>query len=164
MPRHSRCRIIAIAMTAALALSACAPGDVELNGAVFDYLGASSKSQASKGDAKLAPRAGIVVPPNTERLPEPGSIATGSTGEAWPNDPEQHKVAAASDLERRHAAYCQEALWKARAAQDERPIKGPNGPCNPSVLSSVNTNTSLGRPKEGAPDPLSQMPSTFKKQ
>jgi hypothetical protein len=164
MSRGLTIRACATGLAAALAVSACAPGDVELNGAVFDYLGVSSKSQAGRGEAKLAPRAGLVVPPNAERLPEPGSVATGSVNESWPSDPEQQKANAASDIERRHAAFCQEALWKAKVRGDQTPVRGPNGPCNPSILSSVNTNTTLGRPKEGAPDPLSQMPSTFKKQ
>lgn len=149
-----------------ISLGGCSAGDVELNGAVFDYLGVSSKTQGPTGVAKLPPRAGIVVPPSTEKLPEPGSgVETGSVAsESWPADPEQSRIAAAGDLERRHAAFCQEALWKAKVRNDQAPVRGPNGVCNPSALNAISSNMSMQRPKEGAVDPVSQMPNTFKKQ
>ena len=56
-----------------LLLSGCADG-VELNGKVFDWMGISPAAQeASRREPTLAERAPLGVPPNTGRLPEPGS-------------------------------------------------------------------------------------------
>jgi hypothetical protein len=164
MKLPTRIASAAVAAVAAVGLSACSTGDVELNGAVFDYLGVSSKSQGPKQQARLAPRAGIVVPPSSDKLPEPGSgVETASVADQWPVDPDERRVSSAVELERRHAAFCQDALWRAKAAGNNEPIKGPNGLCNPSILSTVGVNNSIGRPKEGAGDPTSQLPSTFKR-
>jgi hypothetical protein len=115
----------------------CSVDGVELNGAVFDYLGVSEAAQSKPREAKVAERPGIVLPPQLDRLPEPGSaLAPASGEEAWPNDPDQRKVAAAADLDRQHDEFCRQALWKARVESGNNPpqIKGPKGLCNPSIL------------------------------
>ncbi len=126
-----------------LALSALLGGcggidGVELNGSVFDYLGVGSNSQKAK-EAKVAERQGLVLPPNLERLPEPGSglAATGSI-DAFPVDPEQRKVAAASEADRKHTEFCEKALQKARIMKDLSPVMGPKGRCDKSVLDIIN--------------------------
>jgi hypothetical protein len=159
-------RAIASAIIGALALGGCSAGDVELNGAVFDYLGVSSKTQASKAQPRLGPRAGLVVPPNTEKLPEPGSgVETASVPSAdqWPTDPDEARKNQANELERKHAAFCQDALWRARAAGQTDPVRGPNGLCTPSILTTVGVTAPVARAKEGTPDPTSQLPNTFKR-
>jgi hypothetical protein len=153
-------------MVGAMVLCGCSAGDVELNGAVFDYLGVSSKTQAAKAQPRLGPRAGLVVPPNTEKLPEPGSgleTASVSDPSQWPTDPDEARKANASELERRHAAFCQDALWRAKAAGQTDPVRGPNGLCTPSLLTSVGVSAPVARAKEGTPDAASQMPNTFKR-
>lgn len=121
------------------ALPGCGFGDVEFNGAVFEYMGLANNGKTAE-EPKLPPRAGIVLPPNTDRLPEPGSteVAAPAAGEAWPVDPEQSKVAAAEELDRKHEAFCREALWKARAqGHTDVQITGPKGSCNPSILRNL---------------------------
>ena len=124
---------------ASLALSGCGFGDVEFNGAVFEAMGLANNGK-SREEPKLPPRAGIVLPPDTGQLPEPGSteVAGPPPGEAWPVDPEERKVAAAEALERKHQEFCREAMWRARAAgQTDAQISGPKGPCNPSILRNL---------------------------
>ncbi len=139
--RQRRTALAASALLAALALSGCGFDGVELNGAVFDYLGVSSAAQADRGkEPQLPPRAGVVLPPQLDRLPEPGSTDTAAAppGEAWPVDPEQAKVAAAEQLARQHEAYCRDALWRARVqGQSDVEIRGPKGICNPSILRNL---------------------------
>lgn len=136
MEGRSRCALGA-AVLAALALSGCGNDGVELNGTIFDYLGVSSAAQSQRNaEPKLASRTGIVLPPQLDRLPEPGSgeSAEGAS-QAWPDDPDARKAAAASESDRQHAAFCRDALWKARAqGQQDVQINGPKGPCSPSVL------------------------------
>ncbi len=123
---------------ASLVVSGCGFGDVEFNGAIFEAMGLNNNGP--REEPKLPPRAGIVLPPDTEQLPEPGStqVAAPPPGEAWPVDPEERKVAAAEELERQHQEFCREALWKARAAgRTDAQITGPKGSCNPSILRSI---------------------------
>ena len=118
-----------------LALTGCGGVDgVALNGAVFDWMGISesalSKSQA---DPKLAERPPLVLPPDANRLPEPGSAPVAEKGDLnWPTDPEQRKVADAKERERRHLAYCRgEVGWEKKALDPQNPNVGrsPYGPC-----------------------------------
>ncbi|MCL4768693.1 MAG: hypothetical protein KJZ80_20950 [Hyphomicrobiaceae bacterium] len=128
----------ASALLAVSALAGCGFDGVELNGSVFDYLGVSGQADRGK-EPKLEPRPGVVLPPQLDRLPEPGStdVAT-PQGEAWPVDPEQSKVAAAEQLDRQHETFCRDALWRARAqGQGDVQIKGPKGMCNPSILRNL---------------------------
>lgn len=134
-----RIALAASAVLASLALTGCGFGDVEFNGAVFEYMGLANNGK-SREEPKLPPRAGIVLPPDTAKLPEPGSadVAAAPPGEAWPVDPEQSKVAAAEELDRKHEAFCRDALWRARAAgQTDAQITGPKGSCNPSILRNL---------------------------
>lgn len=137
--RQKRVALAASAVLASLALTGCGFGDVEFNGAVFEYMGLANNGKTHE-EPKLPPRPGIVLPPEANRLPEPGSteVAAPPPGEAWPVDPEQSKVAAAEELDRKHEAFCRDALWRARAAgQTDAQITGPKGSCNPSILRNL---------------------------
>src|SRR5690606_21058701 len=137
--RRTRMALAATAIMAPLVLSGCGFDDVQFNGAVFEAMGLANNGK-SREEPKLPPRAGIVLPPDTEQLPEPGSVqvATPPPGEAWPVDPEERQVAAAEELDRQHQEFCREALWRARAAgQTDAQITGPKGSCNPSILRNL---------------------------
>lgn len=123
----------------AAALSGCGGIDgVELNGGVFDALGVSPNSQGPKGEPKMANRPGIVLPPNLERLPSPETATADSGQQAWPKDPDQQKKLAAANLDKQHEAFCRDALWRAKTrGEDETDIRGPKGPCSPSIVRSL---------------------------
>jgi hypothetical protein len=131
-------------LASAMGLGGCADG-VELNGKVFDWMGVSpSALAAAKREPQLADRAPLVLPPDPNRLPEPGSGQT-PTDLAWPADPEQRKIAQAKERERLHLAYCRgEIQWKERALnKDSSAPLSPYGPC-PGIFggltSGVNKN------------------------
>jgi hypothetical protein len=138
----------AIGTAATVVLGGCADG-VELNGKVFDLLGVSPAAlEASRREPKLAERAPLVMPPDANRLPDPGSAPAAPTDQAnWPTDPEQRKLAAAQERERLHLAYCRgDIQWKDRALKSKDGSGtnlSPYGPC-PSIFggltSSVNKN------------------------
>lgn len=132
-------RVAAIAM--ALAAGGCGGIDgVDLNGGVFDYLGVSTASQ-NRSEPKLAARSGIVVPPDPDRLPVPGSEVAAEAGQVlWPSDPDEKRKLAAADRDRRHTEFCEKALIQAKMKGDQTPVKGPNGPCTQSILSSTVNN------------------------
>jgi hypothetical protein len=119
-----------------LALGACADG-VELNGKIFEMMGVSGSS-ADKPDPKMADRAPLVLPPNVNRLPEPGSGKTTSEDVAAINDPELRKAAAAKEKERLHLAYCRGDLqWKDKAMNPQTAVaKSPYGPC-PTLFGTI---------------------------
>lgn len=132
---------LAATLGVALMASGCGFDGVELHGSMFDYMGISTGATAKKGEPRLAERPGIVVPPKLDRLPPPGSEqADAQPQEAWPDDPDQRRVAEARDLDRRHDEFCRDALWRAKArGQALYEIKGPKGPCSPSILKSIQT-------------------------
>lgn len=144
----SVCRLkgfaVALAIAATLPLAGCADG-LALNGAVFDWMGISESSLSKKNaEPKLAERAPLVLPPDANRLPEPGSGVVANQGDInWPTDPEQRKVAQAKERERLHLAYCRGELgWEKKALEGPNAStinKSPYGPC-PSLGSMMKVN------------------------
>lgn len=138
----------ALAVASSLVLSGCADGGLELNGKVFDWIGISPSAIAARRDEpKLAERAPLVLPPDSTRLPEPGTGQTAHTAQsttAWPDDPDQRKSREAKERERLHQAYCRgEMQWKDRALNpgDINVPKSPYGPCTlfgDAVINNVN--------------------------
>jgi len=140
-------RIAHLATTAALAatlgLAGCGGVDgIDLNGKIFDWMGISpSALENSKREPQLAARAPLVLPPNSERLPEPGS-EQGPSDLATLQDPDLKKAAAAKERERLHLAYCRgEIQWKERAQKGDQADtnRSPFGPC-PSLFGGLSKN------------------------
>jgi hypothetical protein len=134
-------RGFALAVAVGLVLSGCSEGSgFDLNGRVFDWMGISPAAVAARRDEpKLADRAPLVLPPDSTRLPVPGSGQTTQTAASaaaptagWPDDPDQRKVLEAKERERLHQAYCRgDMQWKDRALNpgDINVPKSPYGPC-----------------------------------
>jgi hypothetical protein len=126
---------------ATLALGGCAD-TLDVNGKLFDWMGVSSAAMEKKQrEPQLAARTPLVLPPNTERLPEPGSGQTASSDLAALNDPELVKARKAKEREAQHLAYCRgDAQWKEKAYDPNGASlnRSPYGPC-PSVF-DVNAN------------------------
>jgi hypothetical protein len=139
--KTSKVLSLVFATTAALTLAGCGDGGVELNGKIFDALGVSEAAQrASKTEPKLRERTGLVLPPDTNRLPEPGSGATGAPDLGGQiADPERRKAAAAAEKARLHKAYCSgEMTWKERVGDRDASAKAPTSPYGPcGVLSEA---------------------------
>jgi hypothetical protein len=93
----------------ALALGGC--GGIEFQGKVFDYAGLSGIGKPQE-DARMTERAPLLVPPNVQRLPPPGSPAV--TRVDWPAD---------TDKERKRLSALRKAEEEKKAAVDE-----PNNP------------------------------------
>lgn len=120
---------IALALCASLVLGGC--GETELNGKIFDMMGVSAAAQAAaKKEPKMAARSGLVLPPDQNRLPEPGSGDDSGATLASVDDPDTRRALAAAERARLHKAYCSGQLnWKERVADKDAQPKSPYGPC-----------------------------------
>ncbi|MEO1204930.1 MAG: hypothetical protein AAFV45_01230 [Pseudomonadota bacterium] len=128
---------LAVALGLALSLAACAPGEVELNGKLFDALGVNTSSTRA-ATPQMTARTPLVVPPSLERLPAPGKPVDDQAAVlAAINDPDRAKVVDKAQLEAEHAKVCSETYEpaKARGDPDADLITGPLGPCRKSILS-----------------------------
>ena len=124
--------ILLIGASAAL-VAGCGNDGIELNGKLFDVLGVSDAAQkSSKREPKLTERTGLVVPPDVNRLPEPGSGGAPDVATEV-RDPERVKAANAVERARQHKLYCSGELnWKERVASRDAGAsasKSPYGPC-----------------------------------
>jgi hypothetical protein len=133
----------AFLIAAGVGLSGCGGVDgVELNGAMFDWMGVSPSAQAARrNEPAIADRAPLVIPPDVNKLPPPGSGQQPAVAMAWPDDPEARKSREASERHRLHMAYCSgEIQWKERALDPNGPRvnRSPFGPC--PGLSGFTTN------------------------
>jgi hypothetical protein len=149
MQIRQRWRVISasVALAGAVSVGGCGSDGLELNGALFDWMGVSSAAQqARKVEPKLADRAPLVIPPDTTRLPDPGAGQT-AAAQSWPLDSEQRKVADVKERERLHMAYCRgEIQWKDRALDPQKSgvNRSPYGPC-PSLVSGAASNVDFNK-------------------
>jgi hypothetical protein len=135
----------AAAVACALALGGCAADEVELNGKIFDAMGLNAKTKTT--EPKLAARAPLVMPPNPERVPEPGLPAEGQSAEvAALQDPDATAKTSRAELERQQAEYCKKnyELAKAHGDNDADLATGPLGPCKASILTAIKQWTGNG--------------------
>lgn len=135
MGRTSKLSLVAAGLLAAVAAGGCGVDTVELNGGVFDALGVSTKSlKASQTEEKLAARTGLVMPPDTSRLPPPGSGAPPVPADQnWPMGPEDANARKQAALEAEQKAIC-DAWEKQRAVRSELEApEGPLGNCDPGI-------------------------------
>lgn len=142
-PLGSTLACVAVLATSGL-LAGC--GQVALEGTIFDALGVSPQAQAAaKEEKELKPRAGIVMPPSVDRLPEPGSApepgAIAAIDGSFPVNPEDRANAELAQKEAEHRAFCEKALLEQRTFGRSELIMGPMGQCNPSILKNVTGKT-----------------------
>ena len=127
-------RILGLAVLAVF-LGGCGGVDgVELNGKLFDAMGLNS---GPGEEPQLAARSPIVVPPNVERLPQPGQQANAESLEvASINDPDKKLEVTQAQKEKEQAEYCRVHYEQAKAHGDNNAdtATGPLGPCRGSVM------------------------------
>lgn len=136
MSRHIRALAL---FTLVSALAGCGGEEIELNGKIFDAVGLGP-NQAKTAEPKLAARAPLVIPPNTQRVPEPGEPAEAAAPEvAALQDPDKVAKVSEEELKKQQAAYCKENYEDAVARGDTAAdaAAGPLGPCRGSILSAV---------------------------
>jgi hypothetical protein len=93
-----------------------------------------------KEEPKAEQRAPLVLPPSSEKLPEPGELAPAGpvqTAQAWPNDPDKQRAASEAAKKQAQAEYCRDGNWKEKALGDElAAARGPSGSCG-SIFSAL---------------------------
>jgi hypothetical protein len=138
MPLGRACTVAVASLTWALVGCGAVDG-VELNGKIFDWMGVSSAAQeVNRREPRLADRAPLVVPPDSARLPEPGS---GQPPTVAVDDVDQRRQRSARERERLHLAYCRgEINWKERVfdKSSDNPPRSPYGPCPSLINGSTN--------------------------
>jgi hypothetical protein len=134
----ARC-LTGAAVGSAMLLAGCADAGVDLNGKVFDVMGISPSAQAARRyEPQVAERAPLVMPPDSNNLPQPGSGQAPVAQVSWPDDPEARKLREAEERQRLHAAYCSgELQWKEKALNKDNVSapRSPYGPC-PTIFSA----------------------------
>ena len=122
-----------------MAFGGCSPGDIQLEGKLFDAVGVGTNSKKSS-EPVMAARSPLVLPPNMERLPQPGKQEGGDSPDvAAINDPDKKLEVSRADLEKQQAEYCKVNYEQAKQRGDETAddAAGPLGSCRGSVFSLV---------------------------
>lgn len=143
--RTARRLAAAVALTLSAALAGgCANDHIEFNGKIFEAVGLAGNPW-KKEEVRTQPRAPLVLPPDSNRLPEPGSAPPPSfADQSWPKDPQQQKLADAEAKKRAQEQFCKDGNWKEKAHGNEiKAAQGPNGSCQGSIF-SVMSKTLLG--------------------
>jgi hypothetical protein len=131
-----RAAAAATLLLASLGLTACAGDGVELNGKIFDAVGLSGDILGKKPEPKTQARAPLVLPPDPNRLPEPGGAPAPTANQDWPRDAQQQRVAEATARKQAQAKFCSDGNWKEKAMKDDiAASRGPDGTCQGSIFS-----------------------------
>ena len=130
-------RLVAV-VASSLLLAGCGGIDgVELNGGIFDAMGIGSNSSSGK-EPVVPQRAGLVMPPQKDVLPAPGTggnpAAVAAANPAWPMDPEERQRQQTAAVRQQHEAWCAKELQRKRALGDDSSTEGPLGRCDPTIL------------------------------
>jgi hypothetical protein len=125
-----------LAACLALGVAGCSSDDIQFNGGIFDAVGLNDTKKT--GDAKLAERAPLVVPPSLDRLPPPGE-APQPAQIADIKDPDAQKKLSHAELEAKQAEFCRKNYDDPLSRGDESvtSVEGPMGPCRKSVLTAI---------------------------
>lgn len=131
-------------MLCAATIAGCGGGDgVELNGKIFEAVGIAGDPFAKRAEPKTQARAPLVLPPDSSKLPEPGSqqtagapITTGSVDSAWPRDRDAIKAADADAKKRAKDQHCKDGNWKERSKSQAGGEPDPS--CSGSIFSVLN--------------------------
>jgi len=122
-----------------LGLAGCGGVDgVQFEGKMFEAVGLTG-ALGKRAEPKTEARAPLVLPPATEKLPEPGQLAAAPAQPhiAWPDDPDKKKAANESAKKTAQAEYCRDGNWKEKAMGDDIAARdGPAGTCG-SIFSVI---------------------------
>ena len=132
-------KMVAIGASALIlaGLGGCSLDDVQFNGKIFDAVGMNTGSV--KKEAKVAERSPLVVPPELDKLPVPGSGKADQPTLADVKDYDQSKQTSQADLQHQQEEYCKVHYEQAKAHGDNNAdlATGPLGPCRGSVFSAI---------------------------
>lgn len=150
MIRMSKAIGFALVGMFALSLGGCGGFDgVQLNGKIFDAMGINNES--APREPKMAQRTGLVVPPSTGSLPEPGSgQSTAAADVAALQDPDKVAQVSEAEKQRQQDEYCKVHYEQAKQRGDDNAdlAEGPLGPCKGSVMSALKQWQSGGNDKD----------------
>lgn len=131
-----------------MAFGGCSGEDIELDGKVFDAIG-MGKNSAKKAEPQMASRSPLVMPPNLERLPQPGEQPGGEAVDvAALNDPDKKLIVNQVEMQKRQAEYCKVHYEQAIVHGDRDGAdlaEGPLGPCKGSVLNAIDVSVGSGK-------------------
>ena len=103
--------VVIAAMTMSLALGGCGAAggvDLQVDAPVLDAVGLNLSSKP-KNDEDLPERQGLVMPPSSAALPQPGERT--AAVQNWPADPDQEKKKKAEVDAAAREKYCREGDW-----------------------------------------------------
>jgi hypothetical protein len=143
----SAAKILGVAVLL-MAFGGCSGEDIQLDGKVFDAIGMGKNSKKS-AEPQMASRSPLVMPPNLERLPQPGEQPGGEAVDvAALNDPDKKLIVNQVEMQKRQAEYCKVHYEQAIVHGDRDGAdlaEGPLGPCKGSVLNAIDINVGSGK-------------------
>jgi hypothetical protein len=109
---------ILAAAIAGLALGGCGANgvDVEVNAPILNAVGLNLSSKP-KAEEDLPERTGLVMPPSTASLPQPGERTAATQN--WPVDPDLQRKQKADAEAAAREKYCREGEWGDKANIEE---------------------------------------------
>jgi hypothetical protein len=115
---HGRASRLASALAVACLLAGCAGTDIEIDAPILEAAGINLNSKPPP-EPDLEERPPLVLPPDTQRLPEPGTRTAAVDQQVWPDDPDQRAKREAELAEQQRREYCERGDWSGQGNIEE---------------------------------------------
>lgn len=103
-----RCVMLPAALS--VGIVGCGAGDVYIDAPALEAVGINLNEKES--EAEVPERAGIVMPPSTDKLPKPGENTTAAvSANNWPTDPDAEKKRKEEAEAAAREEYCKNGQW-----------------------------------------------------
>jgi len=146
LKKSTLARAVAVGVST-IALAGCAGTDVQINAPILEAAGINLTSKPTP-EPDLEEKPPLVVPPSTEKLPEPGERKVAAAEEEWPEDPDIIAKRKAEKAEKERERYCREGDWSDDANIEEfRKAIGQEPRC-PSRLGEAVSEALTDSPEE----------------
>jgi hypothetical protein len=119
-----------------LGIAGCGGGDIYYDVPALEAVGINLNEK--EPDADVPERAGIVLPPSTDKLPEPGQTKTASApAQNWPVDPEVEKKRKEEADAAAREEYCKNGKWEGGNIDEFQKNVGEEQRCQSGLMGSI---------------------------
>lgn len=128
-------RCVALPVILSAGVAGCGGGDIYYDVPALEAVGINLNEKPEEAD--VPERSGIVLPPSTDKLPEPGTKTATAAGQNWPVDPEVEKKRKEEADAAAREEYCKNGKWEGGNIDEFDKNVGREQRCQSGFMSAV---------------------------
>lgn len=128
-------RCVVLPGVLSLGIAGCGGGDIYYDVPALEAVGINLNEKPEEAD--VPERAGIVLPPSTDKLPEPGQRTASAGAQNWPVDPELEKKRKEEADAAAREEYCKNGKWTGGNIDEFEKNVGEEQRCQSGFMGAV---------------------------